>query len=97
MHLSTLRRPAQALVAGIAAVALYTGAGIGPAGAQTREHVLLARTGTSLSIGSGGTSAGGEICTDWTNEDGTHGTNCPEGGGGGGHGGEIEIFSFTFG
>jgi len=20
---------------------------------------------------------GGEICTDWTNEDGTHGTNCP--------------------
>ena len=21
-----------------------------------------------------------EICTDWTNEDGTHGTNCPGGG-----------------
>ncbi len=96
MHLSTLRRPAQGLVAAIAAVALYVGAGIGPASAQTREHVLLARQFLSVSVGTGGASGGGEFCTDWTNEDGTHGTNCPEGGGGGLRG-EIEIYSYSFG
>ena len=79
-------------------MALFAGAGIDPAGAHPREHVLLARTGISLSLGSGGASAGGEICTGWTNEDGTHGTNCPGGGGGGGgHDGWIEILSFSFG
>ena len=91
MHLSTLRRTARLVVGGIAAAALYVGVGIGPADAQTREHVLLARTGTSLSIELGGTSGGVDICTDWTNEDGTHGTNCPGGGG------WIEILSFSFG
>ena len=31
----------------------------------------------TIVLDSGGGGGGGEICTDWTNEDGTHGTNCP--------------------
>jgi hypothetical protein len=80
------------------AAALVAGAG-NAAGAQTREHILLARqvgvptvqvelrAGSAvkqIAAGSQDTagSTDGEPCADWTNEDGTHGTNCPTGGGG---------------
>jgi hypothetical protein len=69
------------------AAALVAGAGTA-AGAQTREHILLARqvgvptVQVELQAGSTAGSTDGEPCADWTNEDGTHGTNCPSGGGG---------------
>ena len=57
----------------LAGAALFGSAG--SASAQTR--------GLPLSDGRAPTATA-EICSDWTNEDGTHGTNCPKGGGGGG-------------
>jgi hypothetical protein len=37
----------------------------------------------SAGVASAGTRDNSEVCSDWTNEDGTHGTNCPSGGTGG--------------
>lgn len=77
-----------------------------PAEAQTREHILLARqlpvplvpSGVSveLSVGTGPTptaSTDGQPCSDWTNPDGTHGTNCPAPSGGGGGRGSSAVVS----
>jgi hypothetical protein len=70
---SPLRRVAQVFVGGIAAVTIYAGVGIGSADAAG-QHRLLART----TFASEGTSANADslVCRNWTNEDGTHGTNC---------------------
>ena len=69
------------------AVAVFAGFS-GSASAQTREHVLLARQ-----VGVTENANRDNDCWDWTNEDGTHGTNCPapSGGGGGWHGGAGKV------
>ena len=64
--------------------------------AQTREHVLLARQVGLITEPTADPTAGGDAdCWDWTNEDGTHGTNCP--GPSRPNSREIEIASFSWG
>jgi len=81
--------------------ALALGAGLftafgGDAYAQTREHILLARQTGVITQPTAEPTAGGDAdCWDWTNEDGTHGTNCP--GPSRPDGGMIEIASFSWG
>ncbi|MDQ4096960.1 MAG: hypothetical protein M3144_03700 [Actinomycetota bacterium] len=58
----------------VAAAALMGGAS--PAVAQTREHILLARQ-VRVPAQEATPSTDGQPCSDWTNPDGTHGTNCP--------------------
>lgn len=60
----------------------------------TRRTLASLTIAAGLLLGLGGTAHAhvptgpdGQPCSDWTNPDGTHGTNCPSTGGGGGGGG----------
>jgi hypothetical protein len=71
MSQPTIRRTTRFLVGSAAAIGILVGAGIGPSHAdttpQTSERIVLAGTIVLTA----------EICSDWTNPDGTWGTNCP--------------------